>query len=78
MNAARIVATGFGLGLLRPAPGTWGSAGALVAGLAIDRFLGFPALILATALATAAGFWACQVLLGDKPGEDPSEIVIDA
>lgn len=77
MNAARLVATGFGLGLLRPAPGTWGSAGAVVAGLAIDRFLGFPALVAATALAIAAGFWACNALLGDKPGEDPSEIVID-
>lgn len=77
MTPARFVSIGFGLGLLRPAPGTWGSAGALVAGLVIDRYLGAPALLLATLAATAAGFWACQEELGDRPGADPSEIVID-
>lgn len=77
MTPARLVSTGFGLGLLRPAPGTWGSAGALIVGLAIDRYLGAPVLVLATLAATAAGFWACQVELKDRPGADPSEIVID-
>lgn len=77
MNAARLVAIGGGLGLLKPAPGTWGSAGAIVLGLLIDRTLGFAGLVVATMGATALGFWACQALLGDKPGEDPSEIVID-
>lgn len=72
---SRLVATGFGLGLLRPAPGTWGSAGALVLGIGIDRLLGFPALVLATAAAVAVGFWACARVCG--PGEDPSEVVID-
>ena len=77
MTPARLIATGFGLGLLRPAPGTWGSAGAVAAGLAIDHLLGFWALVAATLAATAAGFWACAQELRDRPGEDPSEIVID-
>ena len=72
---SRLIATFFGAGYLRPASGTWASAIALGLGVAIDRYLGFPALVLATAAATAAGFWACQAIV--RPGEDPSEIVID-
>jgi len=74
---SRMLATLFGVGLLRPAPGTWASAVAIVLGLAIDRYLGFPALVVATAAVTALGFWACARELADRPGEDPSEIVID-
>ncbi len=77
MTLARLVSIGFGLGLLRPAPGTWGSAGALAVGLVIDRYLGAPVLALATLAAILAGFWACQRELQDRPGADPSEIVID-
>jgi len=77
MTLTRLISIGFGLGLLRPAPGTWGSAGALVAGIAIDFYLGFWALVAATILATVAGFWACAVELRDRPGADPGEIVID-
>ncbi|MFN3724147.1 MAG: phosphatidylglycerophosphatase A [Paracoccaceae bacterium] len=70
--------TTFGyVGLLRPAPGTWGSAVALALGVAIDRYLGFPALVVATVAVTALGFWACQQALRGQPGADPSEIVID-
>jgi len=77
MRTARIVASLGGIGYLRPAPGTWGSAAAVILGLLIDRLLGFPALLAATALAVAAGFWACRALLSGRPGEDPGEIVID-
>ena len=73
----RALTTFFFVGLMRPAPGTWGSAAALVLGVYIDRIGGFPLLALATALATFVGFWACEQALKDRPGEDPSEIVID-
>jgi phosphatidylglycerophosphatase A len=43
----------------------------------IDRYLGAPALGAAFAAVTALGFWACGRELADRPGEDPSEIVID-
>lgn len=77
MNAARMTATFFGVGLLRPAPGTWGSAAAIVLGLAIDRFFGFPALLAATIGVTALGFWAIAVTVRDSDIKDPGEIVID-
>ena len=67
----------FGVGLLRPAPGTWGSAAAVVLGLAIDRYFGFATLVVATAGITAVGFWACKRELAGRPGDDPSEFVID-
>lgn len=77
MTLSRAVSVFFGAGLLRPAPGTWGSLAALVLGLAIDRFWGFPALVIATLAAVLLGFWACRAELADRPGDDPSEIVID-
>jgi len=72
-----MIATVFGLGLLRPAPGTWASAAAVPAGLAIDRFAGFPGLAVAILLAAGLGFWACGRELAERPGEDPAEVVID-
>lgn len=77
MSLSRLTSIGFGLGLLRPAPGTWGSAGALALGVVIDRYLGAPGLVVATLIAVIAGFWACNRELADRPGADPSEIVID-
>jgi phosphatidylglycerophosphatase A len=72
---SRVVATVLGVGLLRPAPGTWGSAVAVGVGVVIDRFLGFPGLAVATLVVTVLGFWACAAVCG--PGDDPSEVVID-
>ncbi len=74
---SRPVATVFGLGLLRPAPGTWGSLAAVLLGWAIYRYAGFPALVLATVVVTALGFWAIGRELRNRPGEDPQEFVID-
>lgn len=64
-------------GLLRPAPGTWGSLAALLVGWAIEHWLGFLPLVVATVAVTALGFWSVGLVLRDRPGEDPSEIVID-
>lgn len=77
MTLSYRIATVFGIGHLRPAPGTWGSAAAILAGLLIDRYLGAPMLVLATLCVTFAGFWACRAELSGKPGADPSEFVID-
>jgi phosphatidylglycerophosphatase A len=77
MSASRLLSIWFGAGLLRPAPGTWGSLVAVLTGWLIDRYVGFPALVIATALVTVAGFWACGRELSHRPGADPSEVVID-
>ncbi len=77
MKTSRVVSIFFGAGLLRPAPGTWGSLAALICGVAIDHYLGFPALVVATIAVTELGFWACAAELAGRPGDDPSEIVID-
>ena len=50
---------------------------ALGLGLVILRYLGFPVLVAATVAVTWLGFWAVQRELAARPGEDPSEIVID-
>lgn len=73
----RAIVTFLGLGLLRPAPGTWGSAGAVLIAWTIDRAFGFPVLVLFGLAVTALGFAAIARALAGKPGEDPAEIVID-
>ena len=77
MSAPRLIATVFGLGYLRPAPGTWGSAVALAAGVALDHIAGFPALVLATLLVIPLGYWATAGMVATSAEKDPSEIVID-
>jgi len=77
MTLPRLIATLFGIGLLRPAPGTWGSAVAVAAGLAIDHTFGFAALVVATVAVTLLGFWAVAGATAGQPDKDPSEIVID-
>jgi phosphatidylglycerophosphatase A len=67
----------FGVGLLRPAPGTWGSLVAVLLAWAIDRYMGFPALLVAFLAITAIAYWAISAELADRPGADPGEIVID-
>ncbi len=74
---SRLVAIFFGVGLLKPAPGTWGSLAAILLAAAINLYFGFPAMVLATAVATLAGFWSVRRELALRGGEDPSEFVID-
>ena len=69
---SRVIAIFFGVGLMSPAPGTWASAAAVILGLQIDRYLGFPALVAATLAAIIAGFWACRRELAHRPGDDPA------
>ncbi|MEM8577494.1 MAG: phosphatidylglycerophosphatase A [Pseudomonadota bacterium] len=69
------IASVFGIGYMRPAPGTWGSLLALPWAWAIHVVGGFPALALATLAAFGLGWWATSKLIG--PGQDPSWIVID-
>lgn len=77
MRVARLVATWFGAGLLRPAPGTWGSLAALPCAWGLHLAGGFWALVIATFAVFAVGWWASVVETRGSADPDPSEIVVD-
>ncbi|MEM7491152.1 MAG: phosphatidylglycerophosphatase A [Pseudomonadota bacterium] len=73
---ARTVATLGGAGLLRPAPGTWGSLAALpLAWIAMQA--GPVAFTLLTAALLPLGYWATVQVTAGSRDHDPSEVVID-
>ena len=76
MSAQRI-ATFFGVGHLRPAPGTWGSLAALPVALVLHWLGGFWLLSAATVVVFLVGWWATARATEGKDDHDPSEIVID-
>ena len=71
-HLAWLVATLCGIGRLRPAPGSWGSAAVLPAVL-----LGPLACLGLALVLTVIGFWATRRLLGDDTAADPSWVVVD-
>lgn len=71
------VATVFGIGHLRPGPGTWGSLAAMVLALPI-LWLGGPwLLVLAILLVLPLGFWAAAREVEASGDLDPGHVVID-
>lgn len=69
---AWLVATLGGVGRLRPAPGSWGSAVVLPAAI-----LGPAACFGLALLLTALGLWATRRLIGEGSNADPSWVVVD-
>ncbi|MDG3042724.1 phosphatidylglycerophosphatase A family protein [Roseicyclus marinus] len=65
------------VGHLRPAPGTWGSAAAVLLAWGLHVTGGFWLLLVATLGVTALGWWAVGVATRGSADKDPSEIVID-
>jgi phosphatidylglycerophosphatase A len=76
-HPAVLVATGFGIGLLRPAPGTWASLAALPVGWLIGVEFGATSLLLAAAIAFVAGWWASAIVAQASGIFDPGFVVID-
>ena len=74
---SRAIATLFGIGRLRPAPGTWGSAAAVVLAWPLHALGGFPLLAAATLAVFAVGWWAFADAVRGNPRHDPPEFVID-
>ena len=64
------------VGLLKPAPGTWGSLAAVPLAWGLHAIGSFPLLIAATVLVSLLGIWTIGQALGTGH-EDPPEIVID-
>lgn len=77
MRLSQIIATFFGAGRLRPAPGTWGSLAALPAAWGLHQLGGFWLLASATVAVFILGWWATYVETAGKSDPDPSEIVVD-
>jgi phosphatidylglycerophosphatase A len=76
-HPANLVATGFGIGRLPWAPGTWGSLTALPLAWVIWNLFGTAGVVVAAIAAFAAGWWAAHVYVRATGAEDPPEIVID-
>lgn len=73
---SRLIATFFYIGLLRPAPGSWGSLAATLCAWPLIVFAGWGVLIMATCAVFAVGLWATGHEAGPED-HDPSRIVID-
>ena len=78
-HPAHLIALGLGSGLLRPGPGTWGTALAWVAFVATGQLLqpSFLALALIGAAGLALGTWAAARAGAALGQPDAGEIVID-
>ena len=76
MSPARLLATWFGCGYSRIAPGTVGTLGALPLVYYLHT-LGAVPYWGATLALTALGVWASAVVARELGNEDPSEVVID-
>ena len=74
---ARAIGTVCGVGNLRPAPGTWGSAAALPLASLIHVLGGFPLFLIAILCVFGAGWWATVQITAGSDDHDPSEVVID-
>ncbi|MCL3883653.1 phosphatidylglycerophosphatase A [Marivita sp. GX14005] len=73
----RLVASFFGAGWLKPAPGTWGSLAALPVGYALLKLGGPWLLAVAAVIVFFAGWMATRAVTDGMVDHDPSWIVID-
>jgi len=72
-----LVATWAGAGLLRPAPGTWGSLAALPFAWVIITIGGWQLLLAASVGLFFLGWWAAHAFEAASPDKDPSSVVVD-
>ena len=71
------LATWFGCGLFRKAPGTWGTIGALPFGIALLHFGGWPLLLCVSIFMFFIGLYVAKKFDEMVGGHDSSAIVID-
>jgi len=76
-HPAHLIALGFGAGLMRPGPGTWGTALAWLLYGALGQAWSWPAQALVGAGALGLGTWAAARAGAALGQEDAREIVID-
>ena len=71
------LASWFGSGFINPAPGTWGSLGALPFGVILYMFGGASGLAMAAFIITLIGLWSADKFDKAMDGHDSKMIVID-
>ncbi len=72
-----LIATWFGCGLLKPAPGTWGSLGSIPPAILLYTLFGtFPFVCVLIAI-TPIAFWATNLYEKNSGTHDNKRIVID-
>lgn len=76
-NPTHLFAVGFGSGLLRPAPGTWGSLLATFIGVALLHYLSLETFLILTALGFVTGCYLCQKTADDMGVHDHGALVWD-
>ncbi|OOF38400.1 phosphatidylglycerophosphatase A [Rodentibacter mrazii] len=76
-NPIHLLAVGLGSGLLRPAPGTWGSALGTLLGVILLVLLGTKTFLILTALCFVLGCYLCQKTADDMGVHDHGAIVWD-
>lgn len=59
-HPAHLVALGFGTGLGRPAPGTWGTLGAWLSYVVLSEWISTRGWLLLLSIGFVVGIWACQ------------------
>lgn len=76
-HPAVFLSTWFGTGLLKPAPGTWGTLAALPFAWCIAKYYGQEALIIASILIYFLGVYTSHIYSKLTNSHDASEVVID-
>ncbi|MGQ0286051.1 phosphatidylglycerophosphatase A family protein [Pasteurellaceae bacterium 22721_9_1] len=76
-NPIHFLALGFGSGLIRPAPGTWGSLAGLILGALLLQCLTIKTFLFFTALCFVLGCYLCQKTADDMGVHDHGSIVWD-
>ncbi|MCB1558058.1 MAG: phosphatidylglycerophosphatase A [Alphaproteobacteria bacterium] len=71
------IATWFGSGLLIPAPGTWGTIGGGIFGVALLYLTSPIVTLLVSMILTAIGYWSIKKIEKQTEEHDSSFIVID-
>jgi phosphatidylglycerophosphatase A len=72
-----LIATGFGIGLLPVAPGSWASLAAFPVGWLIRIEFGVAGVLVAAVVAFALGWWASARIAKASGIGDPGFVVID-
>ena len=74
---SQTIATFFGIGMLKPAPGTWGSLAALPFFWMIFELIGILGILICTVSIFYLGLKSTEVYSESTNSQDASEIVID-